>query len=158
MRLEDRHGTVRWCDYADYTDRRFMALTPPRCRLCPDALAELADVSVGDAWLERFAGADGVSDVVVRTPAGERLLEDAAEHLVLQAARPEEIIASQSETHRAKRDVCRGRLWLRSLARRPLPDYPGLDLSASTGDRLRGVADATQERLFRSIVDRRSPG
>ena len=158
MRLEDRHGTVRWCDYADYTDRRFMALTPPRCRLCPDALAELADVSVGDAWLDRFAGADGVNDVIVRTPAGERLLEDAAEYLVLQAARPEEIIASQSETHRAKRDVCRGRLWLRSLARRPLPDYPGLDLSASTGDRLRGVADATQERLFRSIVDRRSPG
>ena len=25
MRLETRHGTVRWCDYADYTDRQFMA-------------------------------------------------------------------------------------------------------------------------------------
>ena len=30
------------------------------------------------------------------------------------------MIASQSETHRVKRDECRGRLWLRSLARRPL--------------------------------------
>jgi len=31
------------------------------------------------------------------------------------------MIASQSETHRVKRDECRGRLSLRSLARRPLP-------------------------------------
>jgi len=67
------------------------------------------------------------------------------------------MIASQSETRRVKRDLCRGRLWLSSLARRPLPDYPGLDLSASTVDRLRGVADAAQERLFRSLVDRRFP-
>ena len=158
MRLEDRHGAVRRCDYADFTDdRRFKALTPPRCRLCPDALAELADVSVGDAWLDRFTGSDGVSDVIARTPAGERLLADAAGYLSLQPASPTEMIASQSETYRVKRDVCRGRLWLRSLARLPLPDYPGLDLSSSPGDRLRGVADAAQERLFRSLADRRYP-
>ena len=157
IRLEDRHGTVRRRAYPDYIDRSFMALTPPRCRLCPDALAELADVSVGDAWLDRFAGADGVSDLIVRTPAGERLLADAAEYLSLQPASPEELIASQNETHRVKRDVCRGRLWLRSLARRPLPDYPGLELSASVGDRLRGVADAAQERLYRALAERRYP-
>jgi coenzyme F420 hydrogenase subunit beta len=157
MRLVDRHGTVRRRAYPDYIDRGFMALTPPRCRLCPDALAELADVSVGDAWLDRFAGADGVSDLIVRTPAGERLLADAAEYLSLQPASPREMIASQNETHRAKRDVCRGRLWLRSLARRPLPDYPGLELSASVGDRLRGVADAAQERLYRALAERRYP-
>ncbi len=159
MRLEDRHGTVRRCDYADYTGRRFMALTPPRCRFCPDALAELADVSVGDAWLDRFAGSDGVSDIIVRSPAGERLLEDAAGAVVLQVASPEEMVASQTETRLVKRDVCRGRLWLRCLARPPLPlpDYPGLDLSPSVGDRLRGVADAAQERLFRSLTDRRYP-
>ena len=107
--------------------------------------------------LDRFAGSDGVSDVVVRTPAGERLLAAAAEYLSLQPAGPEEMIASQSETHRVKRDVCRGRLWLRSLARRSLPSYPGLALSASFGDRLRGVAAAAQERLFRFVVDRRYP-
>jgi len=157
MRLEDQHGTVRRRDYPDYIDRRFTALTPPRCRLCPDALAELADVSVGDAWLDRFTGSNGVSDIIVRTPAGERLLDDAAEYLVLEAASPGEMISSQSETHRVKRDVCRGRFWLRSLAGRPLPDHPGLALSASPSDRLRGVADVARERLFRSLVDRRYP-
>ncbi len=99
----------------------------------------------------------GVSDVIARTPAGERLLEDAAGSLVLQAASPEEMVASQKETHLVKRDLCRGRLWLRSLVGRPAPAYPGLELSASAGNRLRGVADAAQERLFRFLVDRRFP-
>ena len=76
-----------------------------------------------------------MSDLIVRTPAGERLLADLAGRLELTAADPDDMVASQSETRRVKRDVCRGRLWLRSLAGRPLPDYPGLDLAASPGDR-----------------------
>ena len=157
MRLETRRGAVRWRNYPGYVDRRFTALIPPRCRICPDALVELADISVGDAWLDRFAGSDGVSDVIVRTPQGERLLAAAAEYLILQPAGPEEMIATQSETRHMKRDLCRGHLWLRSMARLPLPSYPGLELSASVGDRLRGVADAAQERLSRLIVNRRCP-
>jgi hypothetical protein len=85
------------------------------------------------------------------------LLGDAAEYLVLQAASPEEMVASQRGTRLVKRDACRGRLWLRRRAGRPLPEYPGLDLSASAGGRLRGVADAAQESLFRTLVDRRYP-
>jgi coenzyme F420 hydrogenase subunit beta len=157
MRLETRQGKVRLREYPGYVDRQFMALTPPRCRICPDALAELADISVGDAWLDRFTGSDGVSDLIVRTPAGERLLAVAAGRLSLQPAGHAEMIASQAETRLVKRDVCRGRLWLRSLARRRLPEYPGLHLSASAGDRLRGVADVAQERLFRSLAERRYP-
>jgi coenzyme F420 hydrogenase subunit beta len=157
IRLETEYGAVRRKDYPGYIDRQFMALTPPRCRLCPDALAELADVSVGDAWLDCFAGSDGVSDLIVRTPAGEPLLDAAARALTLQPAGPAEMIASQRETHLVKRDVCRGRIWLRSLARQPVPVYPGLDLTASTSDRARGVFDAAQERLFRFLVDRRYP-
>ena len=131
--------------------------SPPRCRVCPDALAELADISVGDAWLDRFEGSDGVSDLIVRTPAGEQLLADLAGRLELDEASPDEMVASQRETYRVKRDVCRGRLWLRSLAGRPLPAYPGLDLTASPRDRLLGVADAAGERLFRALADRRFP-
>ena len=157
MRLVTRQGTVRLKDYPDYIDGQFMALMPPRCRLCPDALAELADVSVGDAWLARFAGADGVSDVIARTPAGGRLLAAAAERLTLLPAEPQEMVASQDETRGAKRDVLRGRLWLRSLTRRPLPDYPGLDVAASARDRVRGATDMAKERLFRFLVERRYP-
>jgi len=157
MRLVSDRGLTRWRAYPDYVDRRFMALTPPRCRICPDALAELADVSVGDAWLDRFEGSDGVSDLIARTPAGEHLLDDAAASLVLQAATPAEIVASQADTYGVKRSACRGRLWLRSLAGKPVPEYPGLALSASAGDRVLGSADAARERLFRFLVDRRHP-
>jgi coenzyme F420 hydrogenase subunit beta len=157
MRLETHDGRIRCRDYPDYFDRHLAAIVPPRCRVCPDALAELADISVGDAWLQRFEGSDGVSDLVVRTPAGERLLADLAGRLQLTSASPDEVIASQSETYRVKRDVCRGRLWLRSRAGRPLPVYPGLDLEASPHDRWLGIADAAQERLFRVLADRRFP-
>jgi coenzyme F420 hydrogenase subunit beta len=158
MRLVSDRGLTRWRDYPDYIDRQFIALTPPRCRICPDALAELADVSVGDAWLDRFEGSDGVSDIIARTPAGERLLDEAAASLVLESATPAEMVASQADTYGVNRGACRGRLWIRSLARQPVPDYPGLALSASTNDRMRGAADATQEHLFRFLVDRRFPG
>ena len=30
--------------------------TPMRCTMCPDQLAELADISLGDAWLPEFRG------------------------------------------------------------------------------------------------------
>ena len=98
-----------------------------------------------------------MSDLIARTPAGEHLLDDAAASLVLQAATPAEIVASQADTYGVKRSACRGRLWLRSLAGKPVPEYPGLALSASAGDRVLGSADAARERLFRFLVDRRHP-
>ncbi len=134
MRLVTDSGLTRWRAYPDYIDRRFLALTPPRCRICPDALAELADVSVGDAWLDRFEGSDGVSDIIARTAAGERLLDEAAASLVLESARPAEMVASQAETYGVKRGVCRGRLWLRSLARPPCARLPG-SRSVRVGER-----------------------
>ena len=48
MRLETHRGLVRLRDYPDYWNRHLAALTRPRCRICPDALAELSDISVGD--------------------------------------------------------------------------------------------------------------
>lgn len=98
-----------------------------------------------------------MSDLIVRTPTGERMLTDLADRFELTEASPDEMLASQSETRRVKRDVCRGRLWLRSLAGRPLPAYPGLDLEASPHERRLGVADAARERLYRFLADRRYP-
>jgi coenzyme F420 hydrogenase subunit beta len=163
MRLVTRSGAGRRRPYPDYFDRVMGAYTPPRCRLCPDALAECADVSVGDAWLERFTEdpevAQGVSDVVARTPAGERLVEELVrrEVLALSAATSEEMVASQSEAYRIKRSVFRGRRWLRHLAGRPVPHYPGLTLEPTVVDKLAGLRDAAEEALFRKVGDLRYP-
>ena len=49
---------------------------------CPDLTNELADLSVGDTWLEEYAG--GWSTVICRTPQGEQLLTEAADAGVLR--------------------------------------------------------------------------
>lgn len=51
-----------------------------RCKLCPDALGETADVVAADAWPGGAPTGDdeGFNAVVVRTSTGERLVADAA--------------------------------------------------------------------------------
>jgi coenzyme F420 hydrogenase subunit beta len=58
--------------------------TPLRCLMCPDALNEFSDISVGDAWIPEFRKANsGRSIVVVRTEPGRRLLSDMREKKLL---------------------------------------------------------------------------
>ena len=71
-----------------------------------------------------------------------------AERLSLTPATPDEIIASQAEAVRIKRQVLRGKLWLRRRAGRAVPDYPGLDLEPSAADRLAGLRDLAEETLL----------
>ena len=152
LRLETTSGAVCEVPYPDYYDPYVAACTPPRCRLCPDALAELADLSIGDAWLDRFTGSDGVSDLIARTEAGERLVRDLApEWLTMTEATPEEMVASQTEAYQVKRHFFRGRMWLRGLAGRPLPRYPGLRMAPSLREALAGGRDLVHEWLYRGL-------
>ncbi len=59
-----------------------LAYVPQRCLACPDLTNELADLSVGDTWLEEYTG--GWSTVICRSPQGEQLLAEAAEAGVLR--------------------------------------------------------------------------
>jgi coenzyme F420 hydrogenase subunit beta len=156
LRLETRGGAVREQSYADYYDADMVALTAPRCRLCPDGMAELADVSVGDAWLDRFAGSPGVSDLVVRTPAGEALVKRlAGRRLTLAPAGPREMLESQRETRRLKRGAWRGRLWLQQRRGRPVPVYPGLPDRADRREIAAGLLAAADEAARRALIARR---
>ena len=155
LRLTTKGGDVYQRPYPDYwdDDHAVLALTPSRCRQCPDGMAELADISVGDAWVRRFVGSSGVSDLVVRTAVGDALIERlGSEHLTLLAANESEILRSQQATHRLKRRVLRGRRWLRTLARRPVPHYSGLDMGATPRDVLAGLVDVTDEVVQRGFV------
>lgn len=53
MMIESREGQRVVLPYPDYM-RRTGFIKTKRCRLCVDATAELADISCGDAWLDRF--------------------------------------------------------------------------------------------------------
>jgi len=158
MRLETASGECRDLPYPDYYVDMMYGYVPTRCRFCPDALAELADISVGDAWLDRFYGTPGVSDLIARTDAGVRLLEDLEpEWLTLEEARPGDMVDSQVETYVMKRPIYRGRRWLRRLAGRAVPDYPGVQITSTAADRLRGAHDLARQVVYKALGDLRYP-
>lgn len=62
-----------------------------RCKICPDGVGEVADISAPDGWVLRngmpvYAEAPGTNVAVVRTPAGEELLHAAIDAGYLQVA------------------------------------------------------------------------
>ena len=146
LRLETQAGEVRELAFPDYFYRCVRSSTLLRCRLCPDALAELADLSVGDTWLDRYDGTPGVSDLVVRTTRGERVVEAVAgDRLTLFDSTPDEIVTTQLATMTQKRGLSRGRMWLRRMARRPRPHNPGVSLRPTASDRWAAVRDLAGE-------------
>jgi coenzyme F420 hydrogenase subunit beta len=157
LRFETQDGTVREAAFPAYFYRLVRSYTLPRCRLCPDGLAELADISVGDAWLPQYHGTPGASDLIVRTPIGERLVERiAGEWLTLFPSTPDEILRSQSETKREKRSLYRGRLRLRALSGRSVPENPGITSHPDPADTWAGVRDLLRE-VHRSLEALRFP-
>jgi len=81
MTIQMKNGTKRIIPLDDYSNYHQMGLfSPSRCGLCCDQFAELADVSMGDAWLPEITSRDkiGTSVVVTRTPRGEEICALAA--------------------------------------------------------------------------------
>lgn len=80
-----------------------------RCRMCPDQVADFADIAVGDPHLPRFRarGGDGFSVIVTRTSRGEDIVADAVARGVLaeEGITRAEVVASQSYTLQNRRHV-----------------------------------------------------
>lgn len=86
-------------NYIIYHDLGFF--TPSRCTLCCEQLNELADISLGDAWLPELEKKEkaGVSTVICRSQAGNNLLQLAAskEKIVLQNIDPNKVRKMESK-------------------------------------------------------------
>ncbi len=89
-RIETRAGETHELTYLDmWADESGWELET-RCKVCPDALGECADVAAADAWPGGApTGEDeGFNAIVVRTTAGERLVEAAADAGRLMVGEP----------------------------------------------------------------------
>ncbi len=78
-RVESRTGAAHELGYLDlWADESGWDLES-RCKLCPDALGECADVAVADAWPGGApVGEDeGFNAIIIRTAVGERLVAEA---------------------------------------------------------------------------------
>jgi len=136
--------------------------TPLRCLMCPDEFNELADISLGDAWLSELKGHDkGESLIIARTEVGEELLRNAQRDgfLFIEGISPEKIEESQAFNVGFKKKHYATRLrFLHGIGQnvplvRPLPS-PG-SLSALIGAVVAYVScRASSNRRLRSFLVR----
>ena len=105
----------------------------PRCRICPDQIADFADIAVGDPHLTRFKGSNslGHSAIVARTKRGEAMLLAAqdAGAISLEPLSRDELVKSQSYTLENRRQAILYAKVAENLGMIPphLVTYEGLD-------------------------------
>jgi coenzyme F420 hydrogenase subunit beta len=100
--------------------------TPVRCTMCPDQLAELADISFGDAWLPEFRGDKiGKSILITRTQFAENLLGDLQSDgkIVLSPISLEKIKRSQAVNLKFKKADFFTRFVMLKAANRHIPVF-----------------------------------
>ena len=118
----------------------FKFYSPSRCRLCIDAMAEFADVSIGDPWVKGWEAVEklrrGYNLIIARTDRGLKILEDARRDgaIVLEPF-PEDQVRT---THRYMLEHKRMRAFYnierRKRRGRPVPEY-GFEKRFSTAEK-----------------------
>jgi len=100
--------------------------TPMRCTMCPDQTGELADISLGDAWLpELRSDRIGESIIVTRTSFAEDVLSKmvSAKVISAQLTTPEKVKQSQALNLKFKKCDLSTRLTTLSLLGRQIPVF-----------------------------------
>ena len=100
-----------------------------RCKICPDAIGELADVACPDGWVMRDGRPiheedDGVNIVIARTPSGAALVAEAAAAGALELAPfGAEELDLMHRDHLPRKIENPARLRGLSLEGEPVPDF-----------------------------------
>jgi coenzyme F420 hydrogenase subunit beta len=142
-------GRVAKMSYADSWGGHLSKEVQFRCKICSDAVGGAADIACADAWYggesgyPSFEEQDGRSLIVVRTPTGATMFQDAIESGALSAEPLEigEIDLMQPSQARRKRLVS-ARLGALSATLQPKPDMRGTEVSAAA--RLARPAEAAR--------------
>lgn len=98
---------------------------PFRCKVCPDAIGELADIAAPDGWVMKdgkpiYDEAPGVNLVIARTPKGAELAAAAeADGALVRAPFSEAELSAMHDDHRARKTHWPVRLWALRLAGQP---------------------------------------
>ncbi|MBF0235266.1 MAG: Coenzyme F420 hydrogenase/dehydrogenase, beta subunit C-terminal domain [Desulfamplus sp.] len=127
LRIETRQGVVKKLQYPDYA--RMTGYTKlKRCRLCVDAMGELADFSFGDAWLPRFIESGKAwSIVMVRNTSAEAVINHMAEQklLITEHISKKELKKSQYDNLNSKKRRQASRQRLFKLIGQTVPEFDG---------------------------------
>ncbi|MCB5954622.1 Coenzyme F420 hydrogenase/dehydrogenase, beta subunit C-terminal domain [Enterococcus sp. CWB-B31] len=92
------------------------------CDYCDDVLAELADITIGDAWLPDYEqDSKGTNIVIIRNKEILDLFEENKSELDLKEVNKEEIVKSQAGGFRHRREGLKYRLFLKETANEWIP-------------------------------------
>lgn len=100
--------------------------TPIRCTMCPDQASELADISLGDAWLPELKGDKcGESIIITRTKIGEEILALAtkAQTISIKPVNLNKVVQSQRVNLVIKKYDLKLRLSILRLFGRKIPKF-----------------------------------
>ncbi len=112
---------------------RLTKFTPFRCRVCPDGVGRVADISCGDAWHRHGTEGDpGRSLVLVRTKRGREILQRAiaAGYIQLEPSGLAEVKRAQTNLLAKRREIY-GRLSALRLLAIPTPRFVNFSLFSS---------------------------
>jgi coenzyme F420-reducing hydrogenase beta subunit len=125
------------------------------CNFCDDVMAETADISFGDAWVEPYASdGRGTNVVVVRTPVVEKLIANAIREGRLQLLAVDGAFVTQTQAAglRQRREGLAYRLsWNRNgvqPVKRVAPDHKTVTKQRKKIYRTRHFISAWSHRFF----------
>lgn len=101
-----------------------LLFTPLRCIMCPDQSNELADISLGDAWLpELKKNTLGESVIITRTKKAEEILHlmESSGIISVKSISPSKVIESQAFSLNFKKENLAGRLTFLRLVGKKIP-------------------------------------
>ncbi len=159
--IERKHGIAVKVPYHEYYQDIRSCFNNPRCLLCHDHAAELADVAFGDIHVPEFLGdSSGVNSIIVRDTRFDSLLHEAMDTnaLAIAPVARDKIHQSQARMIRMKKERIQAVLRMRALFGRSNPNwgaipFKGLNIKTILGlcaNRLQNVFG--RHRIFWSII------
>ncbi|TGQ17306.1 MULTISPECIES: Coenzyme F420 hydrogenase/dehydrogenase, beta subunit C-terminal domain [unclassified Mesorhizobium] len=124
-RIETKVGRSFEISYRQLWEDEDKWMIQPRCKICPDAIGQVADIAVSDAWLNGGPAFEDepLNGIIVRTKRGLELFDAAVEAGALQIKRESDIAEiSELQSHQVrKRRAVWARLKGMAIAGKPVP-------------------------------------
>lgn len=124
-RIETKDGRAFQLSYRQLWEDEDKWMIQPRCKFCPDAIGQMADIAVHDAWLNGGPAVEdeALNSIIVRTKRGLELFDAAVEVGALEIKRESGIAEiSELQSHQVrKRRAVWARLKGMAIAGKPVP-------------------------------------